>query len=99
MNNKLKKWMEKNKPGENHTSFLHSHLEEIRELLKNGYTQNQIVQFLRDVHNVETTRQNLSFFLKRHLLSKKIVDRKKEIDINKDKDKFDELDKKFGHLV
>jgi hypothetical protein len=103
MNNKLRRWMDKNKPGENYISLLYPHLHEIKELIKNSYTQNQILLFLRDAYEIKTSRQNLSAFIKRHKDKKPIIKEDKITEENfiveNKKNEFDELDEKFGHLI
>lgn len=60
----LEKWLEKNPPLKK-KSNLYEYKEEIVRLLGLNYTQNQIVAYLKDIHKVETTQQNVSSFLKR----------------------------------
>ncbi len=62
--NKLEKWLVKNKPLKK-KSNLHDYKEEILKMVELNYTQNQICEYLKDIHQVETTQQNVSSFLKR----------------------------------
>lgn len=67
-NTKLQKWMEKNIPVEKApTSILYKFKDDIKELYSKGYTQNQILQYLDEEHNIQTTQQNLSVFINRHI--------------------------------
>ena len=97
---KLKKWMEKNIPAEKtYTSLLFKCKEDIEELYVQGYTQNQILKYLNEAHNIQTTQQNLSLFISRHINEVDTKDIKTNNDESKKESKFDELDKKFSHLL
>ena len=97
---KLKKWMEKNIPAEKtYTSLLFKCKVDIEELYVQGYTQNQILKYLNEAHNIQTTQQNLSLFISRHINEADTKDIKTNNDESKKESKFDELDKKFSHLL
>lgn len=59
---KLEAWKKANKP--NSRSILHAFSDELFELKKDGYTQQQMLVFLSE-NGIKTTKQNLSAFLGR----------------------------------
>ncbi len=61
---KLKNWIAKNKPARKISKF-EKYRDEINMLVKQNYTQKQICKYLFEIYNIETTRENLSQFLKR----------------------------------
>ena len=63
-NKKLESWIAKNKPARK-ISKLEKYQEEINMLVAQNYTQKQICKYLFEVYNIETTRENLSMYLKR----------------------------------
>lgn len=69
---KLEDFMEKFKPLKK-VSALEPYQEEIRTLLDNNYTQEQILEFLKISKNVQVTRQSLSSFLKKNATKNKVV--------------------------
>ena len=82
------------------TSILYEFKDEIRELYDRGYTQNQILQYLDEMHDVQTTQQNLSLFINRHIANESNTKEVRTSDDEiKKENKFDELDKKFSHLL
>lgn len=99
MNSKLERWLNKNKPARV-KSNLHEFRDEILHLSNSTFTLKQICEYLEEVHNVETTFQNVSYFIKQShkkqnastnsTTSKEIVKPKKESVIE---EKSDELEK------
>lgn len=75
---KIEKWLEKNKPLKK-KSNLYEFKQDILKMLELSYTQNQICECLKDVHQIETTQQNVSAFLKKELEAPKNVDVSKEV--------------------
>lgn len=69
---KLEDFMEKYKPLKK-VSALEPYQEEIRTLLDNNYTQEQILEFLKISKNVQVSRQALSSFLKKSATKNKVV--------------------------
>lgn len=63
---KLEDFMKKNKPLKK-VSVLEPFQAEIKTLLKNDYTQEQILEFLKLSKNIQVSRQSLSKFLKKNL--------------------------------
>ena len=64
---KLERWLKEVKPKVR--SKLDAHTEEIATLRERGYTQLQIVEFLR-LNGIKTTQKNISFFLDRKVKNK-----------------------------
>lgn len=62
---KLEDFMRKNKPLKK-VSALEPYREEIKTLLDNNYTQEQILEFLKISKKVQVSRQSLSCFLKKN---------------------------------
>lgn len=99
MNSKLEKWLNKNKPARV-KSNLHEFRDEIIHLSNSNFTLKQICEYLKEVHNVETTFQNVSYFIKQShkkqkvstssITLKEVVKPKKESDTE---EKSDELEK------
>lgn len=77
---KLEDFMRKNKPLKK-VSALEPYQEEIKTLLDNNYTQEQILEFLKISKKVQVTRQSLSSFLKKNI-AKNTVPIQKENDIS-----------------
>ncbi len=63
MNEKLKKWLKKNRPNQKKKSCLSEYTEDIQILKAKGFTQLQILDFLIE-EGIKTTQQNLSRFIK-----------------------------------
>lgn len=55
-------WLSKNPP-KKRASKLEAHRETIMDLINQGYTQNQVVTYLRSVCNIKTTQPNVHKFL------------------------------------
>lgn len=55
-------WLSKNSP-KKRASKLEAHRETIMDLINKGYTQNQVVTYLRSVCNIKTTQPNVHKFL------------------------------------
>lgn len=91
---KLEKWLEKNKPLKRKSNLLEFH-DEITRLNELGYTQNQISEYLKEVHETETTQQNLSKFLKepKKVTMKVIKESHKDVE---EKAKNSDLDNYFA---
>lgn len=90
-------WLSKNPP-KKRASKLEAHRETIMDLIDKGYTQNQVVSYLRSVHNIKTTQPNLHKFLakKVHVLNtNKVIKAQKKEEI---KGKVN-LDEHFKSLI
>jgi hypothetical protein len=74
-NRKLKIWISKNKPLKP-LSKLQNYMEEINILISDNYTQTQICEYLKEVHNVETTRSNLGKYIKKNISAKTVNEEK-----------------------
>ncbi|MDQ1341234.1 MAG: hypothetical protein QG567_2392 [Campylobacterota bacterium] len=77
---KLEDFMRKNKPLKK-VSALEPYREEIKTLLDNNYTQEQILEFLKISKKVQVSRQSLSSFLKKnkHKAAPLKLDEKKKV--------------------
>lgn len=85
----LEKWIQKNQPLKK-ISKLEKYRNEINELISRSYTQNQVVEFLKDVYKIEVSRQSISAFLKNEHT---IKNKKKEVKNTKtDNSKIDIAD-------
>ncbi|MFA6177925.1 MAG: hypothetical protein WC694_03495 [Candidatus Paceibacterota bacterium] len=71
MTSKLEKFLKQNKPLKK-TSKLDIYRSEIVELQTLKFTQNQICEYLKEAHQIEVTRQYISFFLKNSVKEKEV---------------------------
>lgn len=78
----LEKWIQKNQPFKK-ISRLEKYRDEINELINRSYTQNQVVEFLKDIHKIEVTQSALSQFLKKKNKTKQEKEKRKEESIKK----------------
>jgi arginine repressor len=82
MNEKLKKWLKKNRPNEKNKSCLSEYLEDIQILQNQGFTQLQILGFLGE-NGIQTSQQNLSRFIKTQESKKEINESKVKVEVVK----------------
>jgi len=85
----VSEFKKKHKADQQVFSKLFKYKKEIEELLKDNYSQAQIINFL-SLNDVKTTQQNLSVFIRRHLQIFKEKSEKKVVD---------DLTDKFKHLL
>jgi|GEM_PF-1325652 len=74
---KASEWMAKNKP-KKRASKLDAHRKQIEDLIEGGYTQQQVVEYLRSVLNIKTSQSNVHKFLSKKTVASATQKQKKE---------------------
>lgn len=82
MNEKLKKWLKRNRPNQKKKSCLSEYTEDIQILKDKGFTQLQILDFLTE-EGVKTSQQNLSRFIKSQESKKETKEVKVKVEVFK----------------